>query len=121
MRNPTMRAVMRPRLPRVDREWVKVGVGVVLIALVLFGQQLFGLATASRRLDPSLAQARGPSNVIVILGFTPERFHSERVTSYGVFSGRDGAVNRIRLRMVSPENLAKLAAIPWVERIVPMK
>jgi hypothetical protein len=57
----------------------------------------------------------------VVLDFMPERFHTERVTSYGVFAGRDGALNRIRLRTVSPENLAELAAIPWVARIEPLK
>jgi hypothetical protein len=119
--NPTMRAVTRRRLPRVDREWAKLAAGVVLIGLVVFGPQLVGMATAGHRLDPALKGASGPSNVIVILDFTPERFHSERVTSYGVFAGRDGGLNRIRLRMVSPENLAALADIPWVAHIVPMK
>ena len=119
--NPTMRAATRRRLPRFDREWVKFAAGILLIALVLAGPHLVGMATAGHRLDPALKRARGPSNVIVVLNFTPERFHSERVTSYGVFAGRDGALNRIRLRMVTPENLAALAAIPWVARIEPLK
>ena len=119
--NPTMRAATRRRLPRFDREWVKFGLGIVLIALVLGGPHLVGMATAGHRLDPALKRPRGPSNVVVVLNFTPERFHSERITSYGVFAGRDGALNRIRLRMVSPENLAALAAIPWVARIEALK
>jgi hypothetical protein len=116
-----MRALTRRRLPRVDREWAKFIVGVVLIGAVVLGPQLVGMATAGGRLDPALKGARGPSNVIVVLDFTPERFHSERVTSYGVFAGRDGGLNRIRLRMVSPENLAALASIPWIAHIVPSK
>jgi hypothetical protein len=44
----------------------------------------------------------------------PDRFHNERISSYGVFAGRDGALNRIRLRMVSPENLDRLADVAWV-------
>ena len=119
--NPTMRAATRRRLPRVDREWLKFAAGILLIALVLAGPHLVGMATAGHRLDPALKRPRGPSNVVVVLNFTPERFHSERITSYGVFAGRDGALNRIRLRMVSPENLAGLAAIPWVARIEPLK
>ena len=51
----------------------------------------------------------------------PDRFHSERIRDYGLFAGRDGALNRIRLRNVSPENLRRLANIPWVARIEPMK
>jgi hypothetical protein len=119
--NPTMRAAIRRRLPRFDREWLKFAAGFLLIALVLAGPHLVGMATAGHRLDPALKRPRGPSNVVVVLNFTPERFHSERITSYGVFAGRDGALNRIRLRMVSPENLAGLAAIPWVARIEPLK
>jgi hypothetical protein len=95
--------------------------GIVLIVLILFGQQLYGMVTSGNRLDPSLRNADGPRNVIVVLGFTPERFHNERISQYGVFAGRDGALNRIRLRMVSPANLSSLASVPWVARIEPLK
>ena len=106
---------------RFDAEWRKIAVGVALIACVLFGQHLFGLATAHGRLDPSLRGAMGPRNVIVVLDFQPERFHNERVQQYGAFAGRDGALNRMRLRNVTPEKLAALAAIPWIARIEPMR
>jgi hypothetical protein len=95
--------------------------GVVLIALVLFGQELYGMATRNNRLAPELRDAATPKNVVVVLGFRPERFHSERVQQYGAFAGRDGALNRIRLRQVSPARLAELAAIPWIAHIEPMK
>jgi hypothetical protein len=95
--------------------------GVMLIAIVLWGQQLYGMATASGRLDPSLRHPSGPSNVIVVLDFMPDRFHSERIREYGAFAGRDGTLNRMRLRNVSPENLRRLANVPWVARIEPMK
>ena len=98
----------------------KVFLGIVLIALVLFGQQLYGIATAGTRLHPALRDAAGPRNVIVILDFVPDRFHNERVQQYGAFAGRDGAANRMRLRNVSPERLHELAAIPWIGRIEPM-
>ncbi len=99
----------------------KIVAGIVLIVLVLYGQELYGFATAGGRLDPSLRGATGPSNVIVVLNFTPDRFHNERVREYGVFSGRDGAINRIRLRMVTPDNLDRLANLAWVARIEPLK
>jgi len=57
----------------------------------------------------------------VVLDFMPDRFHSERIREYGAFAGRDGTLNRIRLRNVSPENLHRLANISWVARIEPMK
>ena len=43
------------------------------------------------------------------------------VAAYGTFAGRDGALNRYRLRSATPENLRQLAAIPWVARIEPMR
>jgi hypothetical protein len=109
------------RAPRVGAEWRKIVIGIALIGLILFGQHLLGLATASSRLAPALRGASGPRNVIVVLDFPPERFHNERVQQYGVFAGRDGALNRMRLRNVSPDKLAALAAIPWIARIEPMR
>jgi hypothetical protein len=99
----------------------KIAIGIALIALTLFGQQLYGMATATGRLDPALRGATAPRNVIVILDFMPDRFHNERVQQYGVFAGRDGALNRMRLRNVTPERLNQLAAIPWIARIAPMR
>jgi hypothetical protein len=95
--------------------------GILLIALVLFGQHAYGWLTAASRLDPTLRNATGPSNVIVVLGFMPDRFHNERISEYGVFAGRDGGLNRIRLRMVTPQNLDRLASVPWVARIEPLR
>jgi len=95
--------------------------GLFLIAVILFGQQVYGMATAIQRLDPLLRGATGPSNVVVVLDFMPERFHNERVAEYGTFSGRDGALNRLRLRYVSPDNLRALSKVAWISRIEPFK
>jgi hypothetical protein len=99
----------------------RLAAGVVLILTLLFGQQVYGMATARQRLDPLLRNATEPSNVIVVLSFSPERFHNERIAEYGAFAGRDGALNRLRLRFVSPANLRALASISWVSRIEPLK
>jgi len=96
---------------------IRLLIGALLIALVLFGQDLVGMATAAHRLDPSLRGASEPRTVIVVLDFNPERFHNERLARYGVFAGRDKAVNRIRLRQVTPENLARLGRLVWVARV----
>jgi hypothetical protein len=95
--------------------------GVLLIGLVLFGQDLVGRATAGGRIDPALRHAAGPTNVVVVMDFTPERFHNERLARYGVFAGRDKVVSRVRLRQVSPENLQRLANLVWVSRIEPAR
>jgi hypothetical protein len=106
---------------RLGREGRKVAAGILIIALVVFGQDIVGAATAFIRLDPALNRPAGLSNVVAILDFTPERFHNERLAKYGVFAGRDGAVNRVRLRMVTPDNLRKLSSLVWVSRIEPMR
>ncbi len=111
----------RWRQSLLGREGMKFLAGMVLIGAVMFGQHLVGLATAGSRLDPALAGASGPRDVVAILDFTPERFHSERLAQYGVFAGRDGAVNRVRLRMVSPDNLRRLANLVWIARIEPLR
>ena len=110
-----------PRRLRLGPDVRKFIAGIALIAVVLWGQQLYGWATATRRLDQSLRDAAGPRNVVVVLDFMPDRFHSERIREYGMFAGRDGALNRMRLRNVTADDLQRLANIPWVARIEPMK
>lgn len=114
-------SLRRRRLSKLGPDAVKFAAGLILIAIVLFGQTLVGMAGATGRLDPSLHDTTGPRNVVVVMDFTPERFHSERLAQFGVFAGRDGAVNRVRLRMVSPDNLRRLANLIWVARVEPMK
>ena len=63
----------------------KLLIGVLLIAAVLFGQELYGAATTAGRLDPTLRATIGPSKIVVVLDFMPERFHSERIAEYGVY------------------------------------
>lgn len=100
--------------------WIRLLAGAALILIALFGQDAAGWATSSGRVAPALLEARGPVNVIVVLDFTPERFHNERLAKYGVFAGRDKAVNRIKLRMVSPDSLRRLGNLIWVGRVEPM-
>jgi len=95
--------------------------GAAVLAVILYGQTVYGMATASSRLDPALRNATGPSNVIVVLDFMPDRFHNERVAQYGTFAGRDGSLNRLRLRYVTPENLRALSEVAWISRIEPFK
>jgi hypothetical protein len=109
------------RLLASEPEARKIAIGVLLILLVLLGQQAYGWITSSGRLAPELRGTSKASNVVVVLGFQPDRFHNERISEYGAFAGRDGALNRIRLRNVSPDNLARLASVSWVARIEAMK
>ena len=116
----TTKPVARRRLwaPAAGRRFIA---GAVVLAVILFGQSIYGMATASGRLDPSLRNATSPSNVVVVLDFMPDRFHNERVAQYGTFAGRDGALNRLRLRFVNPDNLRALSNVAWISRIEPFK
>ena len=96
---------------------IRMAIGALLIALIVWGQDLVGFATAAGRLDPALRGAAGPVNVVVALDFTPENFHNERLRRYGVFAGRDKSVSRVRLRQVTPENLRRLSQLVWVSKI----
>src|ERR1035437_8668541 len=95
--------------------------GAVLLVVILFGQSVYGMATASGRLDPSLRNATGASNVVVVLDFMPDRFHNERVAQYGTCAWRDGALNRLRLRFLNPDNLRPLSNVAWISQIYPFK
>lgn len=103
------------------REAAKLVAGLLLVSAILYGQRVYGAATAGGRLDPALRDADRPVDVVAVLDFPPERFHQERLALYGVFAGRDGAPNRIRLRQVTPDRLAALAGTPWIARIEPKR
>ena len=118
---PSRTAKPRRHRPPIGTDGSRLIIGLLLIIVILFGQQVYGMATAYHRLDPSLRGVTGPSNVVVVLDFMPERFQNERISEYGIFAGRDGPLNRIRLRMVSPENLHALADIAWIAHIEPLK
>ena len=96
---------------------IRMAIGALLLALIVWGQDVVGYATAAGRLDPALRGATDPVNVIVTLDFTPENFHNERLRQLGVFAGRDKSVSRVRLRQVTPANLRRLSQFVWVSKI----
>ena len=112
-RTPTTR-----RLPKA--EIARLAAGFLVVAGTLFGQQIFGFMTRSTRIDPAIP-GTGLVDVVAALDFDPERFHNDRLATYGMFSGRDGSVRRIRLRQVSQDSLQRLASLPWVARLEPLK
>jgi hypothetical protein len=91
----------------IESRWRPFRFGIVLIVAILFDQELYRIATAYWLLDLVLRDSSRPANMVVVLNVMPDRFYNERVAEYGVFAGHDGALNRIRLRMASPDNLAR--------------
>lgn len=92
---------------------------VVLVAALAWQGYLY--AAAGSKIDPEVAsevEAGEPVRVTVVLGFTPERFHTLYLQDYGRVMGIDG--NEIPLRAVRPENIARLARVYWIDRLEPV-
>lgn len=104
----------------INPDLARLALGVLIVLGTLYGQEAFGFLTRESRIDPAVPR-EGLVNVVAVVGFEPERFHNERLALYGMFSGRDGALNRIRLRQVSQDALEGLASLAWVERVELLK
>lgn len=98
---------------------VRLLIGVVLIVGIVTGPGLYGRATATDRLAPSLQHVNGRANVRVLLGFPPQAFHESQLSPYGVFAGRHG--NTVLLFNVPANRLYDLASIYWVAKVEPLK
>ncbi|HSK95821.1 MAG TPA: hypothetical protein VK891_04310 [Euzebyales bacterium] len=96
-------------------------VGVLLIALAVFGDDLHGAVTARGKVPEVLATAGVPVHIVVELPFEPERYHLERLSELGSFAGRAGAQTRVRLIRVTPENLERISHLYWVDSIEPLR
>jgi hypothetical protein len=95
--------------------------GVVLIAAVTLGDDLYGWATGPSKVAGELRGADGLVNVVVHLPFEPERYHLETLSGYGSFAGRGGADRQVRLIRVTPGNLTALSRLHWVSSIEPFE
>jgi len=95
-------------------------IGVLLILVMIAGPTLFGMVTASGRLDESLAGAQQPVNVRVDLGFEPQAFHTRSLQRHGVFGGKISD-RSVRLFQVSPDSLLALSHLYWIDSITPIQ
>jgi hypothetical protein len=93
-------------------------VGVVLIAAIVGGDDLYGLVTGPSKISGELSGA-DRVNVVVHLPFEPERYHIEVLSEHGSFAGRGGADRQVRLIRVTPGDLTAISRLPWVSSIEP--
>jgi hypothetical protein len=96
-------------------------VGMLLIVLVVFGDDLYGAATARGKVPAELTAAGVPVHIVVELPFEPERYHLERLSELGSFAGRAGEQTQVRLIRVTPENLERISHLYWVDAIEPLR
>lgn len=91
---------------------------VVIVAATIAWQIFLSVRAAgvvSEQLQAAVSQSH-PVELVVQLGFEPERFHTLFLQDYGHVRGvsTDGVV----LRDVRPENVGMLARVYWIDRLV---
>lgn len=59
-------------------------------------------------------------NILVTLPFPPERFHFQKLQTYGRVSGAEEA-NALEVRGVKRDDLTTVARPYWVRRVEPLK
>lgn len=105
---------------RIDRgATVRLAIGVLLIAAMVAGPSVYGRLTAGGRVDPALERVAGPVNVTVRMAFQPESYQQATLSQYGVFGGIRG--HSVVLFNVSPQALAQIERLYWIDEIVPFR
>ena len=99
---------------------LQLATGVLLIVVMIWGPGVYGMLTASGRLDESLAGVQRPVDVRVDLDFEPQAFHTRTLQSHGVFGGKISD-RSVRLFQVSPGSLTALARLYWIVSITPIQ
>lgn len=94
--------------------------GLLLLVAIIVGPEAYGWLTASQRVDPRLAGARGVVHVEVVMGFEPQGFHMRTLQRHGVFGGKI-TDRSVRLFNVSPAALRRLGRLYWIEAIRPLR
>jgi hypothetical protein len=101
------------------RRFARFGVGVAIIAAMVWGPAAYGMLTAGGRADPELKSAGGPVNVRVSMSFRPGSFQRQELSKYGVFGGIRG--HSVVLFNVSQAGLRNLDDLYWVDAIAPFR
>jgi hypothetical protein len=95
--------------------------GVLLIAAIVGGDDLYGLVTGPSKISSELSGTQERVNVVVHLPFEPERYHLEELQQLGSFAGRGDGERQVRLIRVTPGGLTAISRLPWVSSIEPFE
>jgi hypothetical protein len=87
--------------------------------LLLAAWQTYLSLSAPGKVAASLRQGAPKVNVMVVLPFTPDRFHVMAMQQFGRVSGTEET--SIEVRGVKQEDLSRLARPFWVRSIDPLK
>ena len=98
------------------RAAVQLAIGVLLIAVMIWGPSVYGMLTTSGRLDESLSGIQRPVDVRVDLDFKPQAFHTRTLQQHGVFGGKPSDKS-VRLFQVTPDSLTALSRLYWIVSI----
>lgn len=103
-----------------SRPWFRPLIGLILVLVLLFGDEVFGALQAGDKIDPAIDRNAAQVDIVVDIKFEPRIFHQETLAELGVFSGRErDDRSKLRLRAVTQDNLNRISRLFWVDEIVP--
>lgn len=103
-----------------QRPWFRPLIGVVLVLVLLFADEVVGALQSGDKIDPAIDRAANSVNIVVDIKFEPRIFHQEVLAELGVFSGRNrDDRSQLRLRAVTQSDLGKISRLFWVDKVLP--
>lgn len=117
---PSPKAAADKRTAFWKRPWFRPLIGLILLLVLLFGDEVYGAAEAGGKISPDIDRNAAQVDIVVDIKFEPRIFHQETLAELGVFSGRNrDDRSQLRLRAVSQDSLAQISRLYWVDQIVP--
>ena len=93
--------------------------GLLIIAVFVWGGDVVGRATAGTRLEAFGGSAHYPVDVVVHLDFEPTPFHGDVIRDFGIYDGRRSSHRDLYLRNVTRADLQGLSRLYWVRSLEP--
>jgi len=116
----TTEAPAREKVALWQRPWFRPLIGVVMVLVLLFTDEVVGALQAGGKIDPTIDRAANSVNIVVDVKFEPRIFHQEVLAELGVFSGRNREDrSQLRLRAVTQSDLDQISRLFWVDKILP--
>ena len=91
---------------------------VLVLAVLVYGAEVYGGLTAERRLAPEVKAALGTQRYLgveIVLDFPPEDFHMKYFQAVGTMGGVHGTT--VVMRRIMAEQGRELAGHYWIRRI----
>ncbi len=101
--------------------WIKPVIGIAVLTFILLAGPVYGRLASGGKISPEIDREAQQVDVIVRVAFPPAIFHSDLLSDFGVFSGRDLDDDTVlKFRAVKQDDLERIANFYWVESIEPL-